>query len=79
MVVVEGFVVWFGGGVFVRGMGGLGEVSAAAGAGVGQAGGEELVESCEVEREAVALAELGVPGEAEPVEIFAHGGGELGA
>ena len=32
-----------------------------------------------VEREAVALAELGVPGEAEPVEVFAHGGGELGA
>ena len=78
-IVVEGLVVGFGGGVFVRRVGGEGEVAAGAGAGVGEAGGEELLEGGEVEGEAVGLAEFGVPGEAEPEEIFAHGGGELGA
>jgi len=36
------------------------------------------VESGEIEKEAVGLAEFGVPGEAEPAEVFAHGGCELG-
>jgi hypothetical protein len=74
-VVVEGLVVF----VFVGGVGGVEEVAAGAGAGVGEASGEEVVECVAVEREAVGLAELAVPGEAKPVEVFAHGGGELGA
>ena len=32
-----------------------------------------------VEREAVALSDLGLPLDAKPAEIFAHGGGEVGA
>jgi hypothetical protein len=59
-------------------VGGEGEVTARAGAGIGEAGGEELVEGGEVEGEAFGLAKLGVPGEAKPEEVFAHGGGELG-
>ena len=55
----------------------MSEIAAGAGAGVGEAGGEELLERGEVERKAVGLAEFGVPGEAEPAEVFAHGGGEL--
>jgi hypothetical protein len=80
MIVVEGFVVFrCGCGVFVRGLRGLGEVAARAGAGVGEAGGEELLHRSAVEGQTVALAEFGVPGEAEPVEVFFHCGGELGA
>ena len=63
----------------MRSVGGLREVATGAGAGVGETGGEELVECGEIEGEAVALAKLGVPGEAEPEEVFAHGGGEFGA
>ena len=37
------------------------------------------MEGVAVEREAIGLAEFGVPGEAEPVEVFAQCGGELGA
>ena len=78
-VVVDRLVVGLGGGVFVGRVGGEREVAAGAGAGIGEAGGEELLEGGEVEGQAVGLAELGVPGEAEPEEVFAHGGGELGA
>jgi len=78
-VVVEGLVIGLGCGVFVRRVGGEREVTAGAGAGVGETGGEELLEGGEVEGEASGLTQLGVPGEAEPVEVLAHGGGELGA
>ena len=61
------------------GVGGEREVAAGAGAGIGEAGGDELLEGGEVEGQAIGLAELGVPGEAEPEQVFAHGGGELGA
>jgi hypothetical protein len=56
---------------------GLRKVAARAGAGVGQARCEELVECGAVEGQPVRLADLGVPGEAQPVQVFAHRGGEL--
>ena len=57
---------------------GEGEIATGAGTGIGEAGGEELAKGGEVEGQAVGLAEFGVPGEAEPEEIFAHSGGEVG-
>jgi len=60
-------------------VGGESQVAAGAGAGVSEANGEELLKCGKVEGKAVGLAEFGVPGEAEPEEVFAHGGGERGA
>jgi hypothetical protein len=79
-VVVDGLVVvGEGGSFFMGGADGAGEVFAGAGAWVSEAEMEELREGGAVEREAVGLAEIAVPGDAEPKEVFAHGGDELGA
>ena len=74
-VVVEGFVV----GVVMGCGDGLGEVAAGAVAGVGVTGGEKLLHRVAVEVEAVGLLCFVLPGDAQPVEVFAHGGGEVGA
>ena len=77
-VVVERLVVRLGCGVFMGCVGGKREVAAGAGARIGESGGKELLKRGKVEGKAVGLAEFGVPGEAEPEEVFAHGGGEFG-
>jgi hypothetical protein len=79
---VEGFVVWMrvGVGIFVGGLGHLREVAAGTGAGVDVAGGEELLEGGAVGGQALGLGEHGrLPGDAEPGEVFEHGGDEFGA
>ncbi len=78
-VVVDGLVIGLGREVFVGRVGGEREITTGADAGIGETGGEELLEGGEVEGKAGGLAKLGVPGEAEPEEVFAHGGGEFGA
>ena len=56
------------------------EVAAGAGAGVDEAGGEELLEGGAVSGQARGLREHGrLPGDAEPGEVFEHGGDEFGA
>jgi hypothetical protein len=59
-------------------VGGEREVAAGAGARVSEAGGEELLKCGKVKGKAFGLAEFGVPGETQPEEVFAHGGGEFG-
>ena len=67
-------------GVLVGGVHHLREVAAGAGAGVDEAGGEELLEGGAVGGQALGLREHGrLPGDAEPGEVFEHGGDEFGA
>ena len=79
---VEGFVVGMGigVGVFVGRLRHLGQVAAGAGARIDVAGGEELFEGGAVGGQAGGLREHGrLPGDAEPGEVFEHGGDEFGA
>ena len=76
--VVEGLVVGLGGGVFVGGVRDEGEVAAGAGAGIDEAGGEELLEGGAVEGEAVGLREMGgCQVRPSQSEVFEHGGGRI--
>src|ERR1700730_819363 len=66
--------------VVVRGVGHAGEVLPAAAAGIDEAGAEEAVEGFAGEGQALGLRDDGWgPLDAEPGEVFEHGGGEVGA
>ncbi len=77
---VDWFIIGCGRGTLVGRAEGIEDIAAGAGTGENGAGGVELGEGGAVERETRALADDGLgPGEAEPTQVFEHGGDEIEA